>query len=71
LENFNLFDLLNKILSQKQTLDSKKDNASTQKQGDPTRTTPLPTYYTNSSIVSLIKRHEELSKKIDNDNNKK
>ena len=69
MENFGLFELLNKILTQKQTFDSKKDDvSSSKKQSKSIKTAPLPAYYTNSTIISLIKKHEELSKKIDKDN---
>ncbi len=72
MENFGLFELISKILSQKQPLEPKKnDNIYKQKQGNVPTVTPLPAYYTQSSIISLIKQHEKLSKQIDLDNKKK
>lgn len=70
MENFGLIELFNKLLSQKQLFEPKKDNAQTTKKVEPIKVSQLPSYYTQSSIVSLIKRHEELSKQIDKNNKK-
>ena len=70
MENFGLIDFFNKLLSQKQLFESKKDDDA-KKTVEPLKVSQLPSYYTQSSIVSLIKKHEELSKQIDKDNIKK
>ncbi len=71
MENFGLFDLFNKILSQKQLFEQKKDDEQqVKKQVEKTKVSHLPTYYIEPSIVSLIKRHDKLSKQIDIDNKK-
>lgn len=70
MENFGLIELFNKLLSQKQLFEPKKDDAQTTKKVEPIKVSQLPSYYTQSSIVSLIKRHEELSKQIDKNNKK-
>ncbi len=78
MENFGLFELFNKILSQKQLFQPNNEGNSpatktenkTKQQTPINKTTQLPSYYTQLSIISLIKRHDELSKKIDKDNKK-
>ena len=78
MENFGLFELFNKILSQKQLFQPNNEGNSpatkteniTKQQTLINKTTQLPSYYTQLSIISLIKRHDELSKKIDKDNKK-
>ncbi len=70
MENFGLIDLFSKLLSQKQLFEPKKDE-SVKKPVEPFKVAQLPSYYTQSSIILLIKKHEELSKQIDKDNIKK
>ena len=70
MENFGLIDLFSKLLSQKQLFEPKKDE-SVKKPVEPFKVAQPPSYYTQSSIILLIKKHEELSKQIDKDNIKK
>ncbi len=72
MENFGLFDLFNKILSTKtqNVTTYNADTDKTKKDKSISQPSPLPSYYTQTIIVNLIKQHEKLSKEIDKSNKK-
>ncbi len=72
MENFGLFDLFNKFLSTKtqNVTTNGVDTNKTKKDENISQPSPLPSYYTQSIVVNLIKQHEKLSKEIDKNNKK-
>ena len=70
MQKFGLFDLIDKLAPLQKVVNSITNNAQTPPQNsqqNPNKTVENPTKKANiSSVISLINRHNEISKRIDN-----
>ena len=74
MQKFGLFDIIEKLAPYEKTIKS-LFNQKTQADKKPTTCTPLPTEndskkYGYASLCQLLKRHDEISKRIDKNNKK-
>lgn len=81
MDKFGLFDMLNKLqINEKQStafqkiltslLTSNGQKNTEKEKGESPKTTEPPPYFKSDAILSVIKKHDLISKQIDKDNNK-
>ena len=80
MDKFGLFDLLNKLqINEKQSaafqkiltslLSSNAQNSIEKEKGESPKITKPPPYFKSDAILSVIQKHDLISKQIDKDNN--